>query len=485
MQKIVIQILLGLLVVVSSRADTPLLVNQVDIIIPGGPCWDDTLVSSYSPPSASNNFTLPGLTGTGTIQSGVSYVVDSSTSQVHDNYTYNLSLSGLSGSGHCISLLIHFGQPLNCDGDVLVETNFGPASDVKVSSATLAPYGDITLQFGTGCLLAGQTATPFGMLTDSTPISGTVTVIDNYTSPNGGAMQSRVNVGAIVPNIPPDWLFPIQLPYPIVLPIPILQGSLVTNPYPYMPSTNGLYRFILQLLDGSNGLAVSSLVTQSVQVVNGLFTTPLPFDPNAFVGNPLWLSMSVSPPNGSNFIPLNPPMPITPAPQAIYAYSAGVVAGLAAGQAVTSLNGLTDAVILQAGSGIIFETNENTLTISSQPGVGSDRSIKTGFMEVKSEDILARLAALPIQSWRYTNEVPSVRHVGPMAQDFKAAFGLGDSEKFIAFVDEQGVALAAIQGLNQKLNEKDAEIQNLKRQNDSLAERLNELETAVKALARK
>jgi len=68
MKKFVIQILLGLLVVVSSRADTPLLVNQVDIIIPGGPCWDDTLVSGYAPPSASNNFTLPGLTGTGTIQ---------------------------------------------------------------------------------------------------------------------------------------------------------------------------------------------------------------------------------------------------------------------------------------------------------------------------------------------------------------------------------------------------------------------------------
>jgi phage shock protein A len=45
------------------------------------------------------------------------------------------------------------------------------------------------------------------------------------------------------------------------------------------------------------------------------------------------------------------------------------------------------------------------------------------------------------------------------------------------------VALAAIQGLDQKLNAKDAEIQNLKQQNDSLAERLNELEATVKQLA--
>jgi len=48
------------------------------------------------------------------------------------------------------------------------------------------------------------------------------------------------------------------------------------------------------------------------------------------------------------------------------------------------------------------------------------------------------------------------------------------------------VELAAIQGLNQKLEQqrkdKDAEIQTLKQQNDSLADRLNELESAVKQL---
>jgi len=51
-----------------------------------------------------------------------------------------------------------------------------------------------------------------------------------------------------------------------------------------------------------------------------------------------------------------------------------------------------------------------------------------------------------------------------MAQDFKAAFGLGQDDKFIAFVDEQGVALAAIQALNRKLDQRDAEIADLKQQ---------------------
>jgi hypothetical protein len=58
-----------------------------------------------------------------------------------------------------------------------------------------------------------------------------------------------------------------------------------------------------------------------------------------------------------------------------------------------------------------------------------------------------------------------------MAQDFHAAFGLnGADDKHISVVDEGGVALAAIQGLNQKLDEKAAEIQTLKQQNDSLAD---------------
>lgn len=39
-------------------------------------------------------------------------------------------------------------------------------------------------------------------------------------------------------------------------------------------------------------------------------------------------------------------------------------------------------------------------------------------------------------------------HLGPMAQDFHAAFNVGMDDKHMATVDEEGVALAAIQGLN-------------------------------------
>ena len=53
----------------------------------------------------------------------------------------------------------------------------------------------------------------------------------------------------------------------------------------------------------------------------------------------------------------------------------------------------------------------------------------------------------PMQTWKYKAETGSVRHLGPMAQDFRAAFALGQDDKHISTVDEGGVALAAVQEL--------------------------------------
>jgi hypothetical protein len=53
--------------------------------------------------------------------------------------------------------------------------------------------------------------------------------------------------------------------------------------------------------------------------------------------------------------------------------------------------------------------------------------------------------------WNYESQDASIRHIGPMAQDFKAVFGVGENERYITTVDADGVALAAIQGLNQKI----------------------------------
>jgi len=74
-----------------------------------------------------------------------------------------------------------------------------------------------------------------------------------------------------------------------------------------------------------------------------------------------------------------------------------------------------------------------------------------------------------------------VQHIGPMAQDVQAGFQLSADDKHVSVVDEGSVALAAIQGLNQKPDEKDQRIQDLKRQNDLLAKRLNRRESVVES----
>ncbi len=63
--------------------------------------------------------------------------------------------------------------------------------------------------------------------------------------------------------------------------------------------------------------------------------------------------------------------------------------------------------------------------------------------------------------------------MGPVAEDFHAAFGLGNSDRAISIIDADGVALAAIQGLHQKLQTENA---SLRDQNAALLKRLEAIE---------
>jgi hypothetical protein len=84
-----------------------------------------------------------------------------------------------------------------------------------------------------------------------------------------------------------------------------------------------------------------------------------------------------------------------------------------------------------------------------------------------------------VTEWNYKTDSQGVQHIGPMAQDFQAAFGLdGADDKHISVVDEGGVALAAIQGLNQKLEEQKAE-------NAELKQQLAELKVLVEQMAQR
>jgi len=79
---------------------------------------------------------------------------------------------------------------------------------------------------------------------------------------------------------------------------------------------------------------------------------------------------------------------------------------------------------------------------------------------------------LPISTWSYTAEPADVRHLGPMAQDFRASFGLGDDDKTYNAIDAHGVALAAIQALERMVAAQEKRIEKLERENQQLQRRL-------------
>ena len=148
-----------------------------------------------------------------------------------------------------------------------------------------------------------------------------------------------------------------------------------------------------------------------------------------------------------------------------------------------------------AGGGATLMTlSTSGLTVNGMMSFASDRNLKEHLQAVDAQRVLAAVSALPISRWNYKTDPKGVQHIGPMAQDFQAAFQLSADDKHISVVDEGGVALAAIQGLNEKVEVRsqksevriqklEAENAELKQQNDLLAERLNDLEATLKQLA--
>ena len=102
----------------------------------------------------------------------------------------------------------------------------------------------------------------------------------------------------------------------------------------------------------------------------------------------------------------------------------------------------------------------------------SSRELKNEIATVDPKDVLNRLASLPISEWTLKTDAKETRHIGPMAEDFYKLFNVGTDEKHISVTDANGVALSAIKGLAQLLQERDEEMATLKA-------RLAELEKQV------
>jgi hypothetical protein len=97
----------------------------------------------------------------------------------------------------------------------------------------------------------------------------------------------------------------------------------------------------------------------------------------------------------------------------------------------------------------------------------SARDAKANFAPVDGRAILEHLAAIPIETWNYRSQPEAIRHLGPMAQDFYAAFDVGEDDRHITAVDAEGVALAASQALYQLVQEQDAATARLAEEKDA------------------
>ncbi len=302
-------------------------------------------------------------------------------------------------------------------------------------------------------------------------------------------------------------------------------------------NANGTYSMMFKLYNAvTDGNQIGSAITNSPTLANGLFSVNLDFGAGAFDGNARWLDITVTNGGTTQILsPRVQVLPAPYSLYASYAYTSGSTSGSVTtgpwtihsgnfmipdgtpngGSAndnvlIFSANGIdwmgispvgggliarsqftvggpiyADNLQLNSGGGTVYGDGRGGLVLNKKVFIsstgeicgnivcqGSDRNLKENFSTIDGRDILERVVSLPISNWNFKQD-KQTRHIGPMAQDFYAAFNVGSDDKHIATVDEGGVALAAIQGLNEKLKEKDARI-------ESLEKRLADLEKLVK-----
>jgi len=119
-----------------------------------------------------------------------------------------------------------------------------------------------------------------------------------------------------------------------------------------------------------------------------------------------------------------------------------------------------------------FSNREMTSGAYLAPGSNSwasacDRATKEDFQEVDRAALLARVVTLPVRDYRMKDQHPGIRHIGPVAQDFAAAFGYGETDKAINLSDADGVLFAAVQALYDQNRAQQEEIEALKARLDA------------------
>jgi hypothetical protein len=141
--------------------------------------------------------------------------------------------------------------------------------------------------------------------------------------------------------------------------------------------------------------------------------------------------------------------------------------------------------------GIKFYTSQNLSSgVEVAPGGGSwssisDRARKRNFQDLDGEYVLARLKEVPVDTWSYITQDASIRHAGPVAQDFYAAFGLGESDRLINTIDIDGINMAGVTALENRTARQQEEIERLNARVESLEQRIQRLEALLNPKAQR
>jgi trimeric autotransporter adhesin len=160
--------------------------------------------------------------------------------------------------------------------------------------------------------------------------------------------------------------------------------------------------------------------------------------------------------------------------------------GSATASADTFRNTANNEVAFRATGGFRFRTNLGGTTGCNLPaGSGvfnctSSRYTKENF--VLETSVLSKLRKISVSSWNYIDEGAKVRHIGPMAEDFYAQFGLGTGNTSIGVQDLAGVSIAAVKELDAQLQEKNAEIERLQNELKQMKDNQTELEKRLAAI---
>lgn len=145
------------------------------------------------------------------------------------------------------------------------------------------------------------------------------------------------------------------------------------------------------------------------------------------------------------------------------------------GQSIVDLDG-------EAPTRSILVDADGDISLGAGVSTTSSRTAKAAFEPVDRDALLEKIAALPVSTWIYKRDSDRARHLGPVAEDFHATFGLGKDARHISLTDLAGVAVAGVQGLQGALAEAEEETDELRDENRELRARVDELEALADGL---